>query len=732
MKRNKPNNTSNDNGKETTSRGEGHKNVYIESMLTDTRPQSPDSKVNNVPSKPSWRKGVDKFFLNEVFHDDYNGPDKHFCILASAGMGKTTALNHLYAQYTDTPATILDVNGRPINKPQRSYDIQYILLSEGNTIDAINKVQNKNRCILLLDALDECPEAQDINTYPAFRQQLVKACAPFARVVITCRPAFFDNGRQRLGETDTKSNGYGITYKELYLDYFSDDQVRQYLNRAYPELKNKETRDKAERIIQACHDITMRPLMLSYIDYLVEENKDYRTTREIYDVIFKRSIDREVSKAVNLNREEQKEMWKEIFFMAASFIYRSHPRQLSLSKSEFSKIIKKYNRKHWRFLEHRKIPKVNALTFGERSLLTRDGEEYKFSHKSFYEFLMAYIFFLDWENIKSLQGMDFAVQIFDELCADYQKGHGDGLMPIQQVSEADAASALHNMGYSLQALNQFNGAEKVYSEALEIRHRLAKDNPAAYEPHVAMTLNNLAALHNNMNDYAQAAEEYAEALEIRRRLAATNPTAYEPDVAQTLNNLAILHNDMKDYDKAAKEYAKALEIRRRLAKANPAAYEPHVAGTLNNLAALHNWTNNYAQAAEEYAEALEIRRRLAATNPTAYEPDVAQTLNNLAILHNDMKDYDKAAKEYAKALEIRRRLAKANPAAYEPHVAETLGNLALLHKAQGNYSEAEGYAQECLDIFRRFAEISHEAFDGYVKKAEELLNGIREAMKNDD
>jgi hypothetical protein len=60
-------------------------------------------------------------------------------------------------------------------------------------------------------------------------------------------------------------------------------------------------------------------------------------------------------------------------------------------------------------------------------------------------------------------------------------------------------------------------------------------------PYVAGTLNDFASLHIAKNEFAEAEAEYTEALEIRRKLADVNPSAYLPDVATTLINVAIYH-----------------------------------------------------------------------------------------------------------------------------------------------------------------------------------------------
>ena len=289
------------------------------------------------------------------------------------------------------------------------------------------------------------------------------------------------------------------------------------------------------------------------------------------------------------------------------------------------------------------------------------------------------------------------------------------------------ATTLNNLAVLHDDLNQFSAAEKEYNEALDIRRKLAKDNPNAYLPDVAMTLNNLAALHCNLNHFEAAEDEYKEALETYRKLAKDNPNAYLPYVAGTLNNLAVLHRNLNKYPAAEIEYKEALETYRKLAKDNPDAYLPDVAMTLNNLAVLHYNLSQYPAAEKEYKEALETYRELAKDNPDAYLPNVANTLNNLAVLHENLNQYLAAEEEYKEALDIRRKLAKVNPDAYLGDVADTLYNMALLMMKDGQRKEeAKQACQESLDLYTAMAKKAPQRFNQYVDKAQRLLNKINE------
>ena len=131
----------------------------------------------------------------------------------------------------------------------------------------------------------------------------------------------------------------------------------------------------------------------------------------------------------------------------------------------------------------------------------------------------------------------------------------------------------------------------------------------------------------------KAAEEaYQEALSIRRELAKANPEAYLPDVAMTLNNLAILYRDTQRMKAAEEAYQEALSIRRELAKANPEAYLPDVAVTLNNLAVLYRATQRMKAAEECCREAERLLEPLWRANPHVHGDQMARILWMHALL----------------------------------------------------------------------------------------------------
>ncbi|WP_353308770.1 tetratricopeptide repeat protein, partial [Porphyromonas gingivalis] len=290
---------------------------------------------------------------------------------------------------------------------------------------------------------------------------------------------------------------------------------------------------------------------------------------------------------------------------------------------------------------------------------------------------------------------------FDEACNFYEK-----LIAIER-----SLKNLFGYAHLLYSLNDFTKAKQYYEEILVTYRALAKKNPQAYNPYLALTLNNLGLLYSNNNEIKQAKDCYQEALDIRRALTKKNPQAYNPDLALTLNNLGLLLSNNNEIKQAKDCYQEALDIRRALAKKNPQAYNPDLALTLNNLGVLFHKHNEPKQAKDCYQEALKIYRALAKKNPQAYNPDLALTLNNLANLLSNNNEIERAKDCYQEALDIRRALAKKNPQAYNPDLAGTLNNLANLLSNNNEIKQAKDCYQEALDIRRALAKKNPQAYN---------------------
>ncbi|MEL7467365.1 MAG: tetratricopeptide repeat protein [Pseudomonadota bacterium] len=175
-----------------------------------------------------------------------------------------------------------------------------------------------------------------------------------------------------------------------------------------------------------------------------------------------------------------------------------------------------------------------------------------------------------------------------------------GLMKGAAIDESgressDYAVALSCEAVSLRMLGQYDRAEPLYRQAIEI----GKATIGETHPDYATHLSNLAGLLRTMGRYDEAEPLYRQAIEIGK---ATIGEAH-PDYATSLNNLAGLLRAMGRYDEAEPLYRQAIEID----KATIGETHPNYAIRLNNLALLLQNMGRYDEARPLYAEQLEIK-----------------------------------------------------------------------------------------------------------------------------
>ncbi|MEV7444242.1 tetratricopeptide repeat protein, partial [Streptomyces sp. NPDC091204] len=267
------------------------------------------------------------------------------------------------------------------------------------------------------------------------------------------------------------------------------------------------------------------------------------------------------------------------------------------------------------------------------------------------------------------------------------------------------------------------------TEAVTIRRRLVRDNPAAYLPDLASSLTNLANLQAQNGDRPGALTTITEAVTIRRRLVRDNPAAYLPDLASSLNNLATFQGDNGDRQSALTTIAEAVTIRRRLVRDNPAAHLPDLASSLNNLATLQGDNGDRPGALTTITEATNLYRTLTQENPAAHLPDLAMVLNNLAALQAQTGDRPGALTTITEATNLYRTLNQENAAAHLPDLAGTLNNLAALQAQTGDRPGALTTFTEATHLYRTLTQENPAAhLPGLIR----TLNNLRRTTTVED
>ncbi|MEI6142289.1 MAG: SUMF1/EgtB/PvdO family nonheme iron enzyme [Mariniphaga sp.] len=353
-------------------------------------------------------------FLKAVF-DEKKEADKFYLILADSGMGKTTFMINLYVAYTS------------FFNFGRKYKIKLFPFGESRIIKKIEEIAQKQdeakNTILLLDAFDEykgllpplVPDGlTDDERFRKCLDEISELTRDFREVVITSRTQYFpgqENQAYELKVPRFDEKGFH-TLAKLYLSPFSDIEVKQYLNKKYGLFAfwNWKKKQTAEKIVESSPKLMVRPMLLAYIDYLVDNNQIFSTTYQIYNTLIEKWLDREAQKRKNTSttREKFKKDLYDFSMLVALKMYNQlkETGNLSINKKTAKELCKQ-----------NQIDLQDYEITGQ-SLLTRDiHHNWKFSHKSILEFFLAKKCFEDGGFAIKFEfaGMDMAKKFYEEI-----------------------------------------------------------------------------------------------------------------------------------------------------------------------------------------------------------------------------------------------------------------------------------------------------------------------------
>lgn len=325
-------------------------------------------KENKKKASPVLRIPLVDYLIKEM--TEKNSLDKkRYLILGGSGMGKSTFSAALFYKY--------------IYQKRRKNTHPIYIKSLGNpeALDEIKSIQSRDlqQSILILDALDENIDAA--NDLGKFLHELELATHDFKFVIITCRTQFFEDlesepKKWTIPISGASSKGRIIKYIKFYLSPFTQIEVQKYIKNG--NNYKKEYKIKANQLIEVCKDVLSRPMVLSFMDDLLEleidEIEDI-TTVEIYLELIDKWFDREIE----IQRIDKSELYS-FSIKIALYMYDKwqDSKSLFINAHEYQDFLKKngYDR--------------SPYSFKTRSLINRTSlGEVKFSHRSFWEFFLA-------------------------------------------------------------------------------------------------------------------------------------------------------------------------------------------------------------------------------------------------------------------------------------------------------------------------------------------------------
>lgn len=294
------------------------------------------------------------------------GDDRYHILLADSGMGKTSALLNYYVRH------------RRRWWKKKKFDIAIVPLGIPDADDRIKAIQNRQNTVLFLDALDEDTLAM-VDHVERLRL-LLKATSDFQRVVITCRTQFFardeeipqGTGILKFGSRRGDESAEQVFYK-IYLTPFTDEQIKHYLIKRYPIWRWKR-RERAFELVKKIPHLTARPMLLSRIDDLVDADREFKYSFQLYEEMVAGWIRREKG---FVNESDQLREFSERLAVNL-YLNRGERGAERVTRDEIESLAKSWG------------ISIFPGNLSGRALLNRDAEgNFKFAHRSIMEYLFV-------------------------------------------------------------------------------------------------------------------------------------------------------------------------------------------------------------------------------------------------------------------------------------------------------------------------------------------------------
>ena len=326
-------------------------------------------------------------FLETEFDSSKN--NRFYFVLADCGMGKTTFLMNLFYY------TLLRKKRHPC---------KYINMVNPGVIDAVKKIKEESgaktaETILLLDALDENDAAT--RNYAEFMRELEAEAREFYCVVITSRTNFFEKAEEE--HLPGVMRGERVKRDKIvrfYITPFTDNDIQKYLKRRYPW--NRKKQRQAWAMIENNRNLAARPMLLKFMDDLLNDNFTFNCDFRLYEKLFDLWISRECDKT----GQEKDGLFRECLEIAKA-IYRQWEKtgEIGVSIEELNAL---------------NVPIPDIKLKGHALLNRTSGGKFKFAHKSYWEYLLAYLALHDgaFATEVDIRALDRANEFFLDMLED--------------------------------------------------------------------------------------------------------------------------------------------------------------------------------------------------------------------------------------------------------------------------------------------------------------------------
>jgi Holliday junction resolvase-like predicted endonuclease len=319
-------------------------------------------------------------------------------ILGSYGTGKTSFCRHYAVRLIEKQDNLIPVliNLRDLNKVVRIESLVRDFLDEqcnaaSPRFDTFWRMYTEGFLLLLFDGFDEMASRVDSSTLEANLAEIERFSKKVGKVILTCRTEHFISSSEEvsaLSPDDNLLSDRTAHYRKIEISLWSREHISVYIGRRAQALDQHSHYSPADYInlIESLPELSDMSARAVHLDLIVKAlpsmvRKGIPITRaNLYQTYIQKELRRETIHNKRLQLISDEERLNLLRVVAARRFIDSHE---SLEFESAKKIIK----------DEMRLPDsdVEAVTrdFLNRSFLQRNGDVYRFAHKTLAEYLFA-------------------------------------------------------------------------------------------------------------------------------------------------------------------------------------------------------------------------------------------------------------------------------------------------------------------------------------------------------
>jgi tetratricopeptide (TPR) repeat protein len=282
--------------------------------------------------------------------------------------------------------------------------------------------------------------------------------------------------------------------------------------------------------------------------------------------------------------------------------------------------------------------------------------------------------------------------------------------------------AFSNLGGYYQLSGRLDDAEATYNQALEFKKVHASEIIDAKVMFVVSSIHTeLGVINRKRERFAAVIPPFEAALEIRKKLADNDPGEYNPRLAESWNNIGTALRKVGKHEEAQKAYQIALEMRKLLVVSGTAESYHDLANTHANIGTLLREQGKLKEAKTAYEAALEAHLKIPAGKAKPFMATRGNLHNSLGVVKNDLEDFEGALDSFRKALAVYEHSGDGKVASRVPEMAMVCNNIASAYKSAGKLDAAEQAFVKSYDLYKSLVKDEPHVYSRYLKVAMENL-----------